>query len=60
MLEHQVGHTNMRSSAQVSEMKEMPTIMYVDDIHTPDYEPTTTHIEEEQNPTEEVGQPRGG
>jgi hypothetical protein len=35
----------------------MPTVMDVDEIHTPEYEPTTTHIEEEQNPTQEAEQP---
>jgi hypothetical protein len=49
----------MRSSARVTQTgtQEMPTVMDVDEIHTPEYEPTTTQVEEEQNPSQEVGQP---
>jgi hypothetical protein len=35
----------------------MPTIMDVNEIHMPYYEPTTMQVEEEQNPTQEVEQP---
>jgi hypothetical protein len=34
----------------------MPTVVDVDEIHTPKYEPTTMHVEEEQNASQEVGQ----
>jgi hypothetical protein len=48
---------NTRSSARVTRTQEMPTVMDVDEIHTPEYDPTTTHIEEEQNTTQAAGQP---
>jgi hypothetical protein len=38
-------------------MQEMPTVVDVDEIHTSEYEPTTMHVEEEQNPTQEVRKP---
>jgi hypothetical protein len=34
----------------------MPIVMDVDEIHMPKYEPTTTHIEEEQNLAQEAEQ----
>jgi hypothetical protein len=37
-------------------MQEMPTIMDVENIHTPEYETNTTHIEEDKNPTQEARQ----
>jgi hypothetical protein len=42
---------NKRCSAQVTKIRtqDMPIVMDVDEIHTPEYEPTTMHIEEEQN-----------
>jgi hypothetical protein len=33
----------------------MPTIVDVNEIHTPGYEPMTMKVEEEQNPTHEAG-----
>jgi hypothetical protein len=46
---------NIRSSAWVKQIgtQEMPTVMNVDEIQTPEYEPTTTHVEEEQSTTPE-------
>jgi hypothetical protein len=35
---------------------EMPTVVDVYEIHMPEYEPTTTNIEKEQNPAHEVEQ----
>jgi hypothetical protein len=35
---------------------EMPTVVDVDEIHTPEYEKTTLHVEEEQEPTQEPEQ----
>jgi hypothetical protein len=35
---------------------EMPTVVDVDEIHTPEYEPTMMHVEEEKNPAQEVEQ----
>jgi hypothetical protein len=29
----------------------MPTVVDVDEIHTPEYEKTTLHVEEEKEPT---------
>ena len=46
---------NMRSSARVIEMQDMPTVVDVDEIHTPEYELTTMHVEEEQITAQEVG-----
>jgi hypothetical protein len=48
---------NTRSSDRVTQtwMQEMPTI--VDVIHTPEYEPTTTDVEEEKNPAQEAEHP---
>ena len=44
---------SMRNSVRVTQtgMREMPKVMDVDEIHTPEYDPTTTHVEEEQNPS---------
>jgi hypothetical protein len=36
----------------------MTKIVDVDEIHTPEYEPTTMHVEEERNLTQEVKQPK--
>jgi hypothetical protein len=40
---------NIRSSARVTKIttEDMPTIMYVDEIHTPEYDPHPTQVEEE-------------
>jgi hypothetical protein len=35
---------------------EMPTVVDVDEIHTPEYEQTTLHVEEEQESTQEPEQ----
>jgi hypothetical protein len=50
---------NTRSSTRVIDTgtQEMPTIVDVNVIHTLEYELNTIHIEEEQNPAHEVGQP---
>jgi hypothetical protein len=47
---------NTRSSAWVIEieMREIPIVVDVDDIHTPEYDPTTMHVEEEKNPTQKA------
>jgi hypothetical protein len=47
---------NTRSSAQVIETRtqEMTIFMDVDKIHMSEYYPTNMHIEEEQNPIQEV------
>jgi hypothetical protein len=34
----------------------MPTVVDVDEIHTPEYEQTTLHVEEEKEPTQEPEQ----
>jgi hypothetical protein len=34
----------------------MPTVVDVDEIHTPEYEQTTLHVEEEKKPTQEPEQ----
>jgi hypothetical protein len=39
-------------------MQEMTIVMDVEEIHTPKYEPTTTHIEEEKNPAQGPGSQR--
>jgi hypothetical protein len=36
--------------------KEVPIVVDVDEIHTPEYEANPVTIEEEQNPVQEVGQ----
>jgi hypothetical protein len=48
---------NTRINAQVTQKgtQEMPTIMDVDEIHTPEYEPHNTQVKEEGNPSQEVG-----
>jgi hypothetical protein len=48
---------NTRTDAQVAQTgrKGMPTIVDVDEIHTLDYGPTTTRVEEKQDPAQEIG-----
>jgi hypothetical protein len=36
---------------------EIPTIVYVDEVHTPKYEKSTLHVEEEQEPAQDPEQP---
>jgi hypothetical protein len=36
----------------------MPTVVDVDEIHTPEYEPHSTQVEGEQNPSQEVRHPK--
>jgi hypothetical protein len=49
---------NTWSSTRVPQTRtnEMPTVVDVDEIHTPEYEQTTLHVEEEQEPTQEPEQ----
>jgi hypothetical protein len=44
---------NMGSNAQVMQPRtqDMSTVVDVDEIHTPKYDPTSTQVEEEQNPS---------
>jgi hypothetical protein len=51
---------NTRNNAQAMKtgIEDMPTIVDVNEIHTSDYEPITTWVDEEQNPAQEVGQPK--
>jgi hypothetical protein len=59
-LEHRVGSVETKKNKAREEktwMKDMPKIVDVDEIHMPDYDPTNMWVEEEQNPTHEVGQP---
>jgi hypothetical protein len=49
-----VKHKNQCSAMQTG-IEDMSTIMDVDEIHMPNYEPTTTWVEEEQNPTQRSG-----
>jgi hypothetical protein len=48
---------NKRTNTQAVKIgtEEMPTIMDVDEIKMPDYNPITTQVVEEENPTHEVG-----
>jgi hypothetical protein len=50
---------NTRSNDWVAQpgTQDMPTIMDVDEIHTLEYGPTRTQVEEEQNPSQEVEKP---
>jgi hypothetical protein len=47
---------NTRSSDRVTKIgtEDMPKIVDVDEIHTPEYEPHTTQVEEEINPSQET------
>jgi hypothetical protein len=49
----------MRSNAQVMQPRtqDMSTVVDVDEIHTPKYDPTSTQVEEEQNPSQEAKHP---
>jgi hypothetical protein len=51
---------NTQSSSWVPQTRTrgMPTVLDVDEIHTPEYEPTMMHVEEEKNPAQEVEQPK--
>jgi hypothetical protein len=50
---------NTQSSTRVPQTRtnEMPTVVDVDEIHTPEYEQTTLHVEEEKEPAQEPEQP---
>jgi hypothetical protein len=50
---------NTRTRARVVQegTEEVPTVVDVDEIHTPEYEPNTMRVEEEHNPEQEVGKP---
>jgi hypothetical protein len=46
-----------RSQATQVGIEEVPTIVDVDEIHTPEYEPNTMQVEEEHNLEKEVVKP---
>jgi hypothetical protein len=49
---------NTRSTARMTDTreKEVPIVVDVDEIHTPEYKTNPVTVEEEQNPAQEVGQ----